>query len=175
MTAVTLKALNAEGRVFVELLGDLREDGATRYHLGFEIVDVFKHSTPAYHDTLSWATWCCPPTSSPIRWATWCCPPRTRCCTRNRCCTSVRRSLPTRPAGLGEARSVTTRCERQRTSTTTRSTGWRRGWRAYSGPRGTCAISSSGRKTRPVTATMCGPRSTDWPHGGIHRGQAAAG
>ncbi len=42
-----LKALNAEGRVFVELLGDLREDGVTRYHLGFEIVDVFKHSTPA--------------------------------------------------------------------------------------------------------------------------------
>jgi hypothetical protein len=42
-----LKALNAEGRVFVELLGDLREDGTTRYHLGFEIVDVFKHSAPA--------------------------------------------------------------------------------------------------------------------------------
>jgi len=43
----SLMALNAEGRVFVELLGDLREDGATRYHLGFEIVDVFKTSTPA--------------------------------------------------------------------------------------------------------------------------------
>ena len=43
----SLKALNAEGRVFVELLGDLREDGNTRQHLGFEIVDVFKHSTPA--------------------------------------------------------------------------------------------------------------------------------
>lgn len=42
-----LMALNAEGRVFVELLGDLREDGNSRYHLGFEIVDVFKHSTPA--------------------------------------------------------------------------------------------------------------------------------
>ena len=42
-----LKALNAEGRVFVELLGDLREDGITRSHLGYEIVDVFKHSTPA--------------------------------------------------------------------------------------------------------------------------------
>ncbi|MDA7624800.1 hypothetical protein N8697_01380 [bacterium] len=42
-----LKALNAEGRVFVELLGDLREDGTTRSHLGYEIVDVFKHSTPA--------------------------------------------------------------------------------------------------------------------------------
>jgi Skp family chaperone for outer membrane proteins len=43
----SLMALNAEGRVFVELLGDLREDGATRYHLGYEIVDVFKTSTPA--------------------------------------------------------------------------------------------------------------------------------
>ena len=43
----SLKALNTEGRVFVELLGDLREDGETRYHLGYEIVDVFKHSTPA--------------------------------------------------------------------------------------------------------------------------------
>ena len=42
-----LKALNAEGRVFVELLGDPREDGVTRVHLGYEIVDVFKHSTPS--------------------------------------------------------------------------------------------------------------------------------
>ena len=43
----SLKALNATGRVFVELLSDLLEDGETRHHLGFEIVDVFKHSTPA--------------------------------------------------------------------------------------------------------------------------------
>ena len=43
----SLMALNAEGRVFVELLGDPREDGLTRYHLGYEIVDVFKASTPA--------------------------------------------------------------------------------------------------------------------------------
>ncbi len=43
----SLMALNAEGRVFVELLGDPREDGLTRYHLGYEIVDVFKTSTPA--------------------------------------------------------------------------------------------------------------------------------
>ena len=43
----SLMALNAEGRVFVELLGDLREDGKTRYHLGYEIVDVYKNSNPA--------------------------------------------------------------------------------------------------------------------------------
>ncbi|MCP5526942.1 MAG: hypothetical protein H7A47_09065 [Verrucomicrobiales bacterium] len=40
-------AYNREGRVFLELLGDLREDGITRQHLGFEIVDVVKQPTPS--------------------------------------------------------------------------------------------------------------------------------
>lgn len=35
-------AYNREGRVFLELLGDTREDGRTRRHLGFEIVDVIR-------------------------------------------------------------------------------------------------------------------------------------
>lgn len=39
-------AYNTEGRVFMELLGDLRSDGETREHLGFEIVDVFKAPYP---------------------------------------------------------------------------------------------------------------------------------
>lgn len=42
-----LKALNEEGRVFVELLGDLKSDGSTRFHLGYEIIDVAKFSSPA--------------------------------------------------------------------------------------------------------------------------------
>jgi hypothetical protein len=41
-----LYAFNREGRVFVEILGDLREDGETRVPLGFEIVDVVKQPTP---------------------------------------------------------------------------------------------------------------------------------
>jgi len=41
-----LFAYNREGRVFVEILGDLRSDNS-RVHLGFEIVDVFKQPTPA--------------------------------------------------------------------------------------------------------------------------------
>jgi hypothetical protein len=40
-------AYNREGRVFVELLGDLREDGIARKHLGYEIVDVHQQTTPA--------------------------------------------------------------------------------------------------------------------------------
>jgi hypothetical protein len=43
-----IRAYNKEGRVFMELLGDLREDGKTRQHLGFEIVDVV--SQPAAED-----------------------------------------------------------------------------------------------------------------------------
>lgn len=39
-------AYNREGRVFVELLGDLHTDGVTREPLGFEIVDVFKSPIP---------------------------------------------------------------------------------------------------------------------------------
>ena len=42
----SLRAYNQEGRVFVEVLGDARSDN-TRVHLGFEIVDVFKHPIPA--------------------------------------------------------------------------------------------------------------------------------
>ena len=42
-----LKALNTTGRVFMELLGDIRGDGRSRQHLGFEIVDVVKYSVPA--------------------------------------------------------------------------------------------------------------------------------
>ncbi|MFM8418880.1 MAG: hypothetical protein ACKOEQ_01990, partial [Verrucomicrobiota bacterium] len=41
-----LYAFNQEGRVFVELLGDLREDGQSRASLGFEIVDVVKQPIP---------------------------------------------------------------------------------------------------------------------------------
>ncbi|MEY3275507.1 MAG: hypothetical protein RL153_773, partial [Verrucomicrobiota bacterium] len=41
-----LYAFNQEGRVFVELLGDMREDGQTRNPLGFEIVDVVKQPIP---------------------------------------------------------------------------------------------------------------------------------
>ena len=39
-------AYNAEGRVFVELLGDKRPDGTTYNPLGTEIVDVVKQPTP---------------------------------------------------------------------------------------------------------------------------------
>lgn len=39
-------AYNAEGRVFVELLGDPSADGNTRTQLGFEIVDVSKYPNP---------------------------------------------------------------------------------------------------------------------------------
>lgn len=42
----TINAYNIEGRAFVELLGDLREDRVTRQHLGFEIVDVIREPTP---------------------------------------------------------------------------------------------------------------------------------
>ncbi len=41
-----IKAYNAEGRVFVELLGDQRSDGQTYQQLGFEIVDVTKQAVP---------------------------------------------------------------------------------------------------------------------------------
>ena len=40
-------AFNQEGRIFMELLGDSSEDGRTRTHLGFEIVDVRSQSNPA--------------------------------------------------------------------------------------------------------------------------------
>jgi len=39
-------AYNVEGRVFVEMLGELNGDGVTRRFLGSEIVDVFKQATP---------------------------------------------------------------------------------------------------------------------------------
>jgi len=39
-------AYNREGRVFMELLGDLREDGVNRQHLGYEIVDVHQQTVP---------------------------------------------------------------------------------------------------------------------------------
>jgi hypothetical protein len=39
-------AYNQEGRVFVELLGDTREGGVNREHLGFEIVDVSRQTNP---------------------------------------------------------------------------------------------------------------------------------
>jgi hypothetical protein len=39
-------AYNFEGRVFVELLGDLNPDGLTRQSLGYEIVDVAKQPVP---------------------------------------------------------------------------------------------------------------------------------
>ena len=42
-----LHAYNAEGRVFMELLGDARADGRTYESLGFEIVDVIKQPIPA--------------------------------------------------------------------------------------------------------------------------------
>lgn len=40
-------AHNQEGRVFMEILGDILEDGVTRAHLGFEIVDVAREANPA--------------------------------------------------------------------------------------------------------------------------------
>jgi hypothetical protein len=43
----TINAYNAEGRVFVELLGDLRTDGQTYVPLGTEIVDVSKQALPS--------------------------------------------------------------------------------------------------------------------------------
>ena len=42
-----VRAYNAEGRAFVELLGDTQPDGQTKQHLGFEIVDVIKQPNPA--------------------------------------------------------------------------------------------------------------------------------
>lgn len=42
-----IHAYNAEGRVFIELLGDLRTDGVNRQHLGFEIVDISRQPNPA--------------------------------------------------------------------------------------------------------------------------------
>ncbi|HWD19769.1 MAG TPA: hypothetical protein VHB20_10875, partial [Verrucomicrobiae bacterium] len=41
-----IRADNVEGRVFVELLGELNADGVTRRFLGFEIVDVYKEPSP---------------------------------------------------------------------------------------------------------------------------------
>ncbi len=41
-----IHAYNREGRVFVELLGDNQPDGASKVHLGFEIVDVFRQPNP---------------------------------------------------------------------------------------------------------------------------------
>ncbi len=43
----TIYAYNSEGRVFVELLGDLRSDGLTYAQLGTEIVDVTKQAIPS--------------------------------------------------------------------------------------------------------------------------------
>lgn len=40
-------AYNAEGRVFVELLGDRRPDGRTHEQLGTEVVDVIKQAIPS--------------------------------------------------------------------------------------------------------------------------------
>jgi hypothetical protein len=39
-------AYNREGRVFVEILGDANADGASRRHLGYEIVDVLQQPRP---------------------------------------------------------------------------------------------------------------------------------
>ena len=41
-----IHAYNQEGRVFVELLGELHDDGYTRSFLGYEIVDVAKQVAP---------------------------------------------------------------------------------------------------------------------------------
>ncbi len=46
-TTLAIHAYNAEGRVFVELLGGLNPDGITRQYLGFEIVDVAKQPRPS--------------------------------------------------------------------------------------------------------------------------------
>ncbi len=45
-TQGSIFSFNQEGRVFLELLGDLRSDTTTREQLGFEIVDVYKQPTP---------------------------------------------------------------------------------------------------------------------------------
>ena len=44
-TTSQILSYNREGRVFVELLGDVKADG-TRFHLGYEIVDVLRQPTP---------------------------------------------------------------------------------------------------------------------------------
>ncbi len=46
-TTASIHAYNAEGRVFLELLGDLKPDGMTRNFLGYEIVDVVKQPSPS--------------------------------------------------------------------------------------------------------------------------------
>ncbi|MCC6231969.1 MAG: hypothetical protein IT580_04960, partial [Verrucomicrobiales bacterium] len=46
-TLGSIHAYNVEGRVFMEILGDLREDRITRQHLGFEIVDVIREPNPS--------------------------------------------------------------------------------------------------------------------------------
>lgn len=43
----TINAYNFEGRAFMEILGDLREDKIRRVHLGFELVDVVREPTPS--------------------------------------------------------------------------------------------------------------------------------
>ncbi len=42
-----MHAMNREGRVFVELLGDVRDGNARRVHLGFEIVDIVREPVAA--------------------------------------------------------------------------------------------------------------------------------
>ena len=43
----TLRAYNAEGRVFVEILGPQEEGGATHRHLGTEVVEIIREVPPA--------------------------------------------------------------------------------------------------------------------------------
>ena len=45
-TTSQILAYNREGRVFVEILGDSNADGASRKHLGYEIVDVLQQPRP---------------------------------------------------------------------------------------------------------------------------------
>ena len=45
-TTSQILAYNREGRVFVEILGDPNADGASRKHLGYEIVDVLQQPRP---------------------------------------------------------------------------------------------------------------------------------
>ena len=45
-TTGQILAYNREGRVFVEILGDVKADGASRVHLGYEIVDILQQPRP---------------------------------------------------------------------------------------------------------------------------------
>ena len=46
-----MHALNVEGEVFVEYLGEIKPDGRSRFHLGYDIVDIVKNPPIKYVNT----------------------------------------------------------------------------------------------------------------------------